>query len=284
MLNVNKKQQTRPAVTSYLSKSLKLWLVAAMFYATFLYLYDLMSFPGSNKIPEELVLGMILVMLGYIWFQELRDRRSLESLTEALINSQERLKRGQIDTIAALILAEEAKDHYMQGHSNRVAKYCLAIAREMGFEKEREEIMRRSGMLHDIGKIGIVDDILKKFDKLSAKEKEILKKHPRKAREILKPLEFLSKEKDIIAHHHERYDGGGYPDGLKAGEIPLEARILAVADTFDAMNSERSYRKPLSKEEIIAELKKVSGSQLDPSVVGLFLSLLEKNPDLWKMD
>ena len=145
-------------------------------------------------------------------------------------------------------------------------------------------IIERAGILHDIGKLGITDDILKKPGKLNDEEWEIMKRHSQKSVEILKPLEFLFREKEIILHHHERYDGRGYPDGIKGEQIPLGARIMAVADTFDAMNSERPYRKSLPKDAIISELKRVSGSQLDSSVVTTFLNLLEKNPNLWERD
>ena len=127
-----------------------------------------------------------------------------------------------------------------------------------------------------------MDEILKKPDKLNDEEWKIMKRHPQGSIDILEPLEFLSQEKEIILHHHERYDGGGYPSGLKGEDIPLGARIMAVADTFDAMNSERPYRKSLPEEVIISELKRVSGSQLDSAIVSIFLNLLKKKPDLWE--
>ena len=165
-----------------------------------------------------------------------------------------------------------------------MAECAFAIAKEMGFSEERQKVIKRAGMLHDLGKIGIIDSILKKPDKLNDEEWEVMKSHPKRALEILEPLKFLSVEKGIIVHHHERLDGKGYPDGIKGGEIPLGARIMAVADTFDAMNSHRAYREPVPRDIIISELKKVSGSQLDPAIVEVFLQLLEKEPRLWERD
>jgi len=127
-------------------------------------------------------------------------------------------------------------------------------------------------------------EILNKPGKLDEEEWKIMKSHPQRALEILEPLGFLAAEKEIILHHHERYTGGGYPEGIKGETIPLGARIMAVADTFDAMNSARSYRAALSKDAILTELERVSGSQLDPQAVKTFLELLRKNPNFWKRD
>ena len=165
-----------------------------------------------------------------------------------------------------------------------VEKYCLCIAKAMHLPESEKKIIERAAILHDIGKVGIVDAILKKPGKLDDEEWKIMKEHPATAIKILEPLKFLEKEKGIILHHHEKYGGGGYPDGIKGEDIPLRARIMAVADTFDAMNSRRSYRNALPKDAIISELKKVSGFQLDPDVVNAFLKLLQNDPNLWERD
>ena len=198
--------------------------------------------------------------------------------------TQKQLEQEEIDTITALILTEEAKDPYVHGHSKAVARHSVAIAGEMNLSKERIEVLKRAAILHDIGKVSIADSILNKQGKLNDQEWNIIKKHSLAAIEILKPLKFLSKEKEIILHHHERIDGKGYPNGIKEEAIPLEARIIAVADTFDAMISERAYRKALPHDIVIAELKKVSGSQLDSHVVNIFLNLLEKDSSLWNRE
>lgn len=268
----------------FLSPSFKLWVVSFIFFLIFIHLYLLQAYPDSQVIPEELLLGVTLVLVGYLWVQEYRDRRRLEELHLALLNAHERLKQAEIDTISVLILTEEAKNPYLKGHSNRVAQYALAIAKEMGSSEDMQDLIRRAGMLHDIGKIGISDQILNKPDRLDEKEWEIMKNHPRQGVNLLKPLQFLSREKEIVLHHHERIDGQGYPEGERTREVSVGARIIAVADAFDAMNSERSYRKKMSRDQIIDQLEKAAGTQLDATAVEVFLGLLEKNPYFWALD
>lgn len=276
--------EKKQGISFFLSGTFKLWVVALIFLLIFLHLYTIVTFPQTDIISNEVVLSVALVLIAYLWVQELRDRTRLQLLNKVLIDAGKKLQRAEIDTITVLVLTLEAKDPYVRGHSKRVARDCLAMAKQMGFSKEQQTIIERAGILHDLGKLSIVDDILQKTGKLTDEEWEIMKKHPRKSVEILGPLEFLFKEKEVILYHHERYDGRGYPGGLKGEEIPIESRLMAVADTFDAMNSERAYRKSLSKDAIVSELKRVSGSQLDASVVAIFLKLLERNPGLWSKD
>ncbi len=266
----------------YISNTFKLWLVGIIFFLVFFHIYALAYYPKTTIVSNELLLAVVLVLVGYLWTQELRDKYRLEAINTALIKAQSQLQGAEIDTIATLVLTEEAKDPYVRGHSKRVTSCAVAIAKELGLPEEERKIIERAGILHDIGKIGIKDAILLKPAKLDEEEWGAIRRHPRKAVEILEPLKFLTKEKEIICHHHERYDGKGYPDNLKGEEIPLGARILAVADSFDAMNSERPYRKPLPEDVIIAELKKVSGTQLDPQIITAFLGLLKKKPSLWE--
>ncbi len=262
---------------------LKAWLVISTFVLIFLHFYGMTtSLPGILSGDVPLVLALILV--SYIGFQEHKDRQRLQLLNKNLIEAQVQLEHAEIDSISALILTEEEKDPYVRGHSKRVAHYSLAIAQKTGLPEAKCKIIERAGLLHDLGKIGIPDEILKKSGGLNGEEYTIIKAHPQRALNILEPLRFLSPEKEIILHHHERYDGRGYPQGLKGENIPLGARIVAVADTFDAMNSERSYRKNLSQDIIVAELKKNSSTQLDGALVNVFLDLLEKNPDFWQRD
>ncbi len=278
------KQKKEKKLQSFLSNTFKLWIVAIIFITIVLHLYAIKAYPQAIIISSEIILGIVLALVAYLWVQELRDRYRLQALNKALVSAQKQLQQAEIDTITVLILTEEAKDSYVRGHTKRVARYSLAIATAMGFSKEDQDVIERAGILHDLGKIGISDSILKKPGKLNDEEWKIMKSHPQRGLEILKPLKFLPVEKEIILHHHERYAGGGYPDGIKGEAIPIGARIMAVADTFDAMNSARSYRKPLSKEAILSELKKVSGEQLDPSAVSIFLDLLGKNPYFWERD
>lgn len=269
---------------SFISNTFKLWLVAIIFSLTFLNLYSIYRYPKVNIVSNEFLLGTVLVLVGYLWIQELRDRERLQAINVALVRTQRQLELAEINTITTLVLTEEAKDPYVRGHSRRVTKCAQEIAQELGFSEEECKVIERAGILHDIGKIGISDAILNKPDKLNEEEWAIIKKHPQRGAEILEPLKFLNKEVEMIAHHHERLDGKGYPDGLKGEAIPPGARILAVADTFDAMNSERAYRKPLPEDVIIKELKDASGSQLDSHIVAAFLNLLKKKPSLWERE
>ncbi len=184
-------------------------------------------------------------------------------------------------TILSLFHAEEAKDIYTKGHCSRVTKYATLIAESLGLRGDDLEVVIRAGLLHDLGKIKISESILDKPDKLNQEEWKVVKNHPKDGEEMLKPLKFLGKEREIILHHHEKCDGTGYPNGLKKDEIPLGSRILAVADTFDAMNSKRAYRNALPKDVILEELKNVKDSQLDGIIVEKFLEILKRHPDLW---
>ena len=267
---------------SRISNTFKLWLVAIIFVLTFLHLYTIYRYPEVNIVPDEIMLGAVLTLVGYLWIQELRDRESLQTFNLALIKAQRQLEHAEIDTITTLVLTEEAKDPYVRGHSKRVTRCAIEIAKELGFSEQKCKIIERAGILHDIGKVGIGDAILHKPGKLNEQEWVAIKRHPRRAAEILEPLKFLTEEKKMICHHHERLDGKGYPDGLKGEDIPLGARILAIADTFDAMNSERPYRKPLAEDAIISELKNSAGTQLDPRIVSVFLDLLKNKPSLWE--
>lgn len=157
-------------------------------------------------------------------------------------------------------------------HSKRVGKLCESIAIKMHLNQAEIDKIRVAGILHDIGKIGIEEAILNKPGKLDAKEWEIIKLHPAKGAAILENTIEYRDISDILLSHHERYDGFGYPKGIKAEAIPLGARIIAVADTYDAITNERPYRKAMSKEQAINEIKNCSGSQLDPEIVSVFIN------------
>ena len=268
----------------FLSTTFKLWVVAIIFLIIFLHLYATVAYPKAVIVSSEVILGTVLTLIAYLWIQELRDRYRAQALNKALIIAQKRLQEAEIDTISVLVLTEEAKDPYVRGHSKRVAQYSLAMAKEIGFSEEEQKIIERAGILHDLGKIGIVDSILNKPGKLDEEEWKIMREHPQRGLKILEPLKFMPAEKEIILHHHERYVGGGYPDGIKGEDISMGARIMAVADAFDAMNSARPYREPLPKDAILAELKRASGTQFDPIAVKAFLGLLQKNPNFWERD
>jgi len=172
--------------------------------------------------------------------------------------------------IESLASAIEAKDPYTEGHTLRVANYMVKLSEAMGM---KEEDIRRGGILHDVGKIGVRDEILTKKGPLNSWEWERIKEHPIIGERIVKPLGSRIIE-SIVRHHHERYDGKGYPDGLKGEEIPIYGRMMSVVDAFDAMISERPYRKALSREEAMEVLKKERGKQFDPEIASIFLDIL----------
>lgn len=181
-------------------------------------------------------------------------------------------ERTYIDTISALAMAVEARDYYSRGHSDRVAQYSSQIAEKLGLDPESIKDIKVAGQLHDVGKIGISDDILKKTDKLARDEWDLMRKHPVIGEGIVKPVHSLSRISTIIRQHHEWLDGTGYPDGLKADQITQEAKILAVADSYDAMITDRPYRKALSTEAAKEELKKYIDIRYDKSIVEAFLN------------
>jgi PAS domain S-box-containing protein len=181
-----------------------------------------------------------------------------------------------IGTISALSEAIDAKSPWTRGHSDRVTEYVLIIGKAMGMDEEELEDLRIAGLLHDIGKIGTYDVLLDKPGRLTDEEYKIVKAHPEHSARLLTPIKQLRHIIPWIKHHHERWDGRGYPDGLKGEAIPLQSRILSVADTFDSMTAERPYRKTPGKERTIEELKRCAGTQFDPRVVEVFIKELER--------
>jgi len=176
-------------------------------------------------------------------------------------------------TLQALVALLDRRDVETENHSLRVVEYTLLIARKLGFHGKSLRPIKWGALLHDIGKIGIEERILYKPEKLTPEEWEIMKKHPVIGYEALKHIEFLADALPIVRHHHERYDGKGYPDGLKGDEIPIGARIFAIADAFDAMTSDRPYRKAMPVEKALWEIAACSGTQFDPDIVGIFLQI-----------
>ena len=187
------------------------------------------------------------------------------------------LQRSFQQTIQGFARAMEAKDPYTHGHSDRVMQYARLISRGLGLKKAVADKLCTAALMHDVGKIGIPLEALNKAQKLTREEYEVFKEHPDKGRRILEPIEFLRDIVPAVFHHHEQYDGTGYPLGLKGEEIPLDARILAVADTYDAMTSDRAYRKALSHEIAVAELRRCAGTQFDPKIVAVFIIEMEKH-------
>jgi diguanylate cyclase (GGDEF)-like protein len=183
------------------------------------------------------------------------------------------VEKETLNTIYALASTIEARDPYTYGHSRKVRAYAVALAEALGLPSDKVAVVSHSALLHDIGKIGILDGILNKAGKLDEREMELIKTHPNLSRTIVGHIPSLTPCLPAILHHHERWDGEGYPSGLVGEAIPIEARILSVADTFDAMTSLRPYRNPLSIEDAIAELKRCAGTQFDPELIEIFLPI-----------
>jgi response regulator RpfG family c-di-GMP phosphodiesterase len=186
---------------------------------------------------------------------------------------REHLERNLIDTISSFVIALESKDPYLKGHSARVSLYSGELATVMGVPPAEVLLMSRAGMLHDLGKLVIMDNILHKPRQLTEEEFELIRTHPVVGDKILKPLRFLACEAKAVRHHHERYDGKGYPDGLKGDGIPLIARVVSVADAFDAMTSDRPYRSKRPLETAMEEIVRGAGTQFDPLAADAFSTI-----------
>lgn len=177
------------------------------------------------------------------------------------------------EVVEAFSAALDAKHSYTKGHSDRVADIAAAIAAGVGFSRREQERIHTAGHLHDIGKIGIPDNVLLKPGRLNNEEYDIIKLHPQIGYDILQKVTIFRPIAGIVLHHHERWDGCGYPGGLQGEDIPLGARIIAIADAYDAMTSARSYRQRISSEQAIAEIKRCAGTQFDPALVKIFLTI-----------
>ena len=190
------------------------------------------------------------------------------------------IKTGYLNTIRALAAVIDAKDAYTHSHSEKVMQYAVTIAKEMRLPEDDVKAIQYASFLHDLGKIGINANILQKPGKLTPDEFLSMSGHPRLGSDIVDHISFLKNLVPIILYHHERYDGKGYPSGLKGNNIPIGSRILGVVDAYEAMLSDRPYRKALGSEKAVEELKKCSGTQFDPGIVQIFLKILKKNQEV----
>lgn len=196
---------------------------------------------------------------------------------EELLKRKRQMEKISLQMMQTLSTTIEAKDEYTRRHSHRVAEYSALIAQEMGWNRSEIVNLRHAAHLHDIGKVGIPDIILNKPSRLTNEEYAVIKEHTVIGAEILKNVSIINHVTEVARSHHERYDGHGYPDGLKGEEIPIHARIVAVADSYDAMNSRRIYRNSLPKETIYEEIRKNRGTQFDPEIADIFLRLMDEN-------
>jgi energy-coupling factor transport system substrate-specific component len=224
---------------------------------------------------------MIAVLALFVswltWFVvRTQIQRTLNFQKKELEFARNQVEMGN-QTILAIAKTVDAKDERTSLHSHRVAEYSVMIARKLGKSDEECEVLRQTALLHDIGKIGIPDSVLNKPAKLTDEEYKIMQSHVVKGAEILKDFTIIDHVWEGALYHHERYDGKGYASGLKGEEIPLNARIIGIADAFDAMTANRVYRKKLQFEVVLEELKKGRGTQFDPKLVDIMLELIATN-------
>jgi putative nucleotidyltransferase with HDIG domain len=208
-----------------------------------------------------------------------RDSKANEQvrvLEERVDKLNRKAKQSLIEAVFAFAKTIEVKDHYTAEHTERTVKYATEIAKAIKLPKEDIERIKQAAMLHDLGKIGISEEILNKKGPLTKGEMREIKKHPQLGADILRPIQFLHPIIPLILHHHERWDGKGYPSGLKGDEIPVGARVVALADVYHALTTDRPYRKGYSWEQAIEIIKKGSGSQFDPEVVDAFLKIIKQ--------
>ncbi len=245
----------------------------------------------DNFIKIPLILRGLEHPMGYI---EVRDRKDslpfdLRDLVSIIMIGRQatlklendlfyhRIYENMLEMLKALVNIIESRDPYIHCHSSRVSNFALRIAKDIDIPEKDIDAIRIASLLHDIGKIGIPDHILSKKSHLTSEEEDIIRTHSVIGENIIKPLAFLFQEKEIIRHHHEYFDGSGYPDGLKGEDIPIGDRIIAVADAFDAMTSNRPYRLAKSAKESFKEIESLKNIKYDPHVVKSFKKCLKKN-------
>ena len=221
-----------------------------------------------------------LLLLIESGIKSIEQMNTIKTINEQLHDKNEELERAYLDTIGILRQTVEAKDPYTRGHSDRVSEYSVLIGKKLGLDEKTLHILKIGGLFHDIGKIGIPDSILLKESKLSDEEYSQIKNHPMIGVHMLGDAAIFTDILPIVKHHHERYDGRGYPSQLVGEDIPYVARIAAVADTFDAMTSKRSYRDSLPIDVVRAEIERCSGTQFDPNISKVFLDIMDNDFDL----
>lgn len=221
---------------------------------------------GHHRVPESQLLAL--------WREIAASQPEPVETAMARPGRQvEEVKQAVRATIHAFVKALDMRDTFVAGHAGRVSRYCLALAKRVGLSEQEQEQLELAALLHDVGKVAISEAILRKAGKLNTQEYATMQRHPELGEHIVAEVEWLKGTQSAIRHHHERYDGHGYPHGLAKDQIPLTARIIAVAETFDALTSRSAYREPLSPKQAYRELKRVAGTQLDPQLVSQFTTL-----------
>ena len=253
------------------------FLIIAGIIQTFTYFYDGVSYAGGI-----VALGVLFTLLSAIvdwinkWFLMGREKRRLTLEVDEKNLKVEKLSYQAMETLAHTI---DAKDNYTSGHSTRVAKYAREIARRLGMDEQTQNSIYFMGLLHDIGKIGIKDDLINKPGSLTDEEFFSIKRHSTIGYDILRDMSEITNIEKGARWHHERYDGKGYPDGLKGEEIPEYARIICVADAYDAMTSKRSYRDSMPQAKVREEIEKGRGTQFDPRIADVILSIIDEDKE-----
>ena len=220
-----------------------------------------------------------LLLLIESGLKSVEQMNMIKQINEELADSKELLEKSYLESIEVLRRTVEVKDVYTRGHSDRVSEYSLLIGKKLNLPPEQMKTLKIGALFHDIGKIGIPDAILLKTDKLTDDEYSEIKNHPAIGAHILSNASIFADIIPIVKHHHERYDGKGYPARLAGEDIPYLARIVAVADTFDAMTSRRSYRQALDFDYTMNEIERCKGTQFDPAIADVFLEILRINHD-----
>jgi putative nucleotidyltransferase with HDIG domain len=220
-----------------------------------------------------------LLLLIESGLKSVEQMNIIKQINEELADSKELLEKSYLESIEVLRKTVEVKDVYTRGHSDRVSEYSLLIGEKLNLPPEQMKTLKIGALFHDIGKIGIPDAILLKTDKLTDDEYSEIKNHPAIGAHILSNASIFADIIPIVKHHHERYDGKGYPARLAGEDIPYLARIVAVADTFDAMTSRRSYRQALDFDYTTNEIERCKGTQFDPAIADVFLEILRTNQD-----
>ena len=220
-----------------------------------------------------------LLLLIESGIKSIEQMNEIKKINEKLSATYQELEKAYMESIQTLRYTVEAKDSYTRGHSDRVSEFSVLLGKYLGLSDKDLKTLRLGGLFHDIGKIGVPDSILQKDGKLTDDEYSQIKQHPNIGVHILSNAEIFNDILPIVEHHHERYDGNGYPGRLAGENIPYLARIAAVADSFDAMSSKRAYRDSLPLEKIISEFMRCRGTQFDPDIDDVFIDILENHFD-----
>lgn len=236
--------------------------------------YDIQGYCEKSDNPNQLLLLIESAL------KSVEQVKTIKRINTELKASKDKLADAYMGTVEALRVAVDAKDTYTKGHSDRVAYYSKIIAKEIGLSVEEQERIYIGGLFHDIGKIGVPDAILQKPEKLTDDEYSEIKNHPLIGAQIINAASIFEDIIPIVKYHHERYDGKGYPSGLSGENIPIYARIVAIADAFDAMTSDRQYRKGMSFEQAKNEMIKNVDTQFDGDIVRAFVATLERKEEL----